>query len=121
MQAAEGITVDGIVGPVTWRTAQRRAVPVGSAAGESTPSLNQVNDVRGLPLLHRGDRGDSVVVLQKYLDVLLTDRKIGRDGIFGPRTEEALRTFQARQGLTVDGYAGPKTYQALYEQPGARR
>lgn len=33
MQATACITVDGVVGPVTWRTPQRRAVPDDSADG----------------------------------------------------------------------------------------
>lgn len=35
------------------------------------------------------------------------------DGIFGPGTERAVRTFQARHGLTVDGIIGPRTLAAL--------
>jgi len=35
------------------------------------------------------------------------------DGIFGSRTEKAVRLFQSRNGLTVDGKAGPKTLAAL--------
>ena len=35
------------------------------------------------------------------------------DGIFGPETEEAVRSFQASHGLTVDGIAGPLTTAAL--------
>ena len=34
---------------------------------------------------------------------------IAVDGIFGPETEEAVRTFQATHGLTVDGIVGPQT------------
>ncbi len=35
------------------------------------------------------------------------------DGIFGPRTQNALRRFQASFGLTPDGIAGEKTYAQL--------
>jgi hypothetical protein len=35
------------------------------------------------------------------------------DGITGPWTQGAVRTFQARRGLTVDGIAGPQTRGAL--------
>jgi murein DD-endopeptidase MepM/ murein hydrolase activator NlpD len=35
------------------------------------------------------------------------------DGISGPWTQGAVRTFQSQHGLTVDGIAGPKTRAAL--------
>lgn len=35
------------------------------------------------------------------------------DGIYGSRTESAVKSFQAKNGLTVDGKAGPRTLQAL--------
>jgi len=35
------------------------------------------------------------------------------DGITGPWTQQAVRTFQTQHGLTVDGVAGPQTRAAL--------
>ena len=37
----------------------------------------------------------------------------GLDGRFGARTRSALRSFQQRAGLRVDGIAGPQTHRAL--------
>ena len=35
------------------------------------------------------------------------------DGIFGPKTEAAVKSFQRGKGLTVDGIVGPRTWAAL--------
>lgn len=38
---------------------------------------------------------------------------IAADGVFGPPTEAAVRAFQSRRGLDVDGSVGPNTWRAL--------
>ena len=35
------------------------------------------------------------------------------DGIYGTQTQKAVRWFQQKNGLTVDGIAGPKTLAAM--------
>jgi Putative peptidoglycan binding domain len=57
-------------------------------------------------LLQLGDRGSAVARVQRLLG-------IDADGIFGPDTLEAVRSFQQRTGLLVDGIVGPKTRLAL--------
>ncbi|WP_143663592.1 peptidoglycan-binding protein, partial [Streptomyces sp. NRRL B-24085] len=37
----------------------------------------------------------------------------GIDGMFGPLTLRAVKTFQERAGLTVDGMLGPRSWKAL--------
>lgn len=50
------------------------------------------------------------------LQIALRERGIYRgaiDGVQGPRTKTAIRTFQRRRGLAVDGLAGQRTRRAL--------
>lgn len=56
--------------------------------------------------LKKGDRGLAVKVVQRLL-------RCYPDGIFGPMTDEAVRDFQQRRGLQVDGIVGPKTWLKL--------
>ena len=59
-----------------------------------------------------GSRGDEVVQIQTKL------KRWGYyngniDGIYGSQTQEAVRYFQRKNGLTVDGIAGPATLKAM--------
>ena len=59
-----------------------------------------------------GSRGDEVIQIQTKL------KRWGYyngniDGIYGSQTQEAVRYFQRKNGLTVDGIAGPKTLAAM--------
>src|SRR5215470_8239722 len=57
-------------------------------------------------LLRQGDRGEAVKQVQRAL-------ALNDDGIFGPDTEAAVRTFQANNNLSVDGIVGDDTLRAL--------
>ena len=64
----------------------------------------------------RGDHGPEVESVQR----LLVDKHgyaITVDGDFGPATEEAVRDFQHRHGLDVDGVVGPATWSTLNAEP----
>ena len=62
-----------------------------------------------------GDRGEEVLKVQQALDKL--GYKVGKlDGSFGAYTENALRKFQKKYGLAVDGIAGTRTRELLYEK-----
>jgi peptidoglycan hydrolase-like protein with peptidoglycan-binding domain len=37
------------------------------------------------------------------------------DGVYGPKTEQAVSAFQGSAGITVDGVYGPQTKKALEE------
>jgi GH25 family lysozyme M1 (1,4-beta-N-acetylmuramidase) len=58
--------------------------------------------------LKRGDTGSQVIRLQKCLNKIMK-AGLNADGLFGPSTEKAVRSFQKKYGLAADGIAGPKT------------
>lgn len=65
--------------------------------------------------LGNGDTGAEVRALQTLLAEFVggSGIHIERDGWFDDNTESAVREFQRRVGLVVDGIAGPKTLAAL--------
>lgn len=69
--------------------------------------------------LRQGDRGADVVELQKAL------QKLGFysgaiDGDFGSKTLLAVKAFQEKNGLSVDGIAGSQTIDALSRKSGTK-
>ena len=62
-------------------------------------------------VLKKGCKGDDVELLQQLLNE--NGDSITPDGDFGPKTHDAVKEFQRRKGLTVDGIAGKKTIEAL--------
>jgi len=63
-------------------------------------------------VLRRGDKGSLVKDLQQMIKQAGFDPG-PIDGVFGAKTEAAVRAAQKAYGLVVDGIAGPKTYAAL--------
>jgi peptidoglycan hydrolase-like protein with peptidoglycan-binding domain len=60
-------------------------------------------------MLRNGSRGAEVEQLQRDLGMSQVD------GIFGPATERAVRTFQQNSGIQVEGIVGPET-RAMIQQ-----
>ena len=86
----------------------------GNAVSVAQYDARKVLDIRRLtsgststipePTLKRGSKGTEVSKLQKALDGLGFD--CGVDGDFGSGTEKALRAFQTKHNLQVDGIYG---------------
>jgi len=62
--------------------------------------------------LRQGDSSDNVKLLQKIL-IKLEYLNGSADGVFGPKTETALRTFQKKSNITIDGIYGSESRTAF--------
>ena len=65
-----------------------------------------------------GSTGSAVSKLQTVLNEHGYDLAV--DGIFGVKTQAAVRDYQQRNGLKLDGIAGPETWGSLLAQPTAQ-
>lgn len=80
----------------------------------STPVPAPADDIpTGFPTLRQGAKGDIVKTMQKMLSDSGSTLTI--DGIFGSGTASAVRAFQKKYGLSIDGVVGPKTWAKLIE------
>ncbi len=84
-QYNRGLTVDGIFGSNTY---------------------NACINVR------RGAEGNITWLIQSML--ICHSFNINVDGIFGPATENAVKEFQSRNGLSADGIVGKNTFNKLF-------
>jgi len=97
-QQERGLTVDGVVGPQTFRRLEEARWALGDRVLSYSPG-HLVS-------------GDDVLALQQRLSGLGFD--LGRiDGVFGVRTDAALREFQRSVGVDADGTCGPSTFRAM--------
>jgi peptidoglycan hydrolase-like protein with peptidoglycan-binding domain len=130
LQARHGLSVDGVVGPDTWKLigmhghetltpppsalppapSQPKASATAAAGIDEAASAPAVAPATGEAPAEEtgggGSSGSAVARLQKAL-------KLSPDGEFGRSTEAAVQRLQARHGLTPDGVVGPATWAAL--------
>lgn len=64
-----------------------------------------------LPRVSRGDRGREVQAVQRLLNQ--TGHRVRVDGVFGSRTQAAVRAWQAEARLARDGVVGHATWYTL--------
>ncbi len=100
-QQKNGLVADGVVGPKTIKVLfSSNALD----ADDPVPPKPEPED----KVLNFGDSGDKVKALQVRLASL--GYYTGKlDGKFGKGTQEAVKLFQARNGLAVDGKVGART------------
>lgn len=129
-QEQQGLPADGIAGPDTERAlleAQAGRAAGGAAAPAAVPSepgesefeddfewAGEWDGEREAEWQGEADRSSREYIrwVQASLNRILGTR-LATDGINGPLTRSAVRSFQSRRGLAVDGVVGPVTEAAL--------
>ena len=107
-QKKNGLAVDGAVGMKTL------ALLFSTGALDADDPI-PVPDPEPLKLPYKyGDKGVEIKEVQQAL--LNLGYKAGKaDGVFGKNTRDAVKLFQARNGMTVDGKVGQRTLDRLFD------
>lgn len=105
-QKKNSLTADGVIGAKTIALLFSDSA---LDADDAIPTPDEDTTGRTLKI---GDSGDDVKAVQVRLSIL--GYYTGKlDGKFGAGTLKAVRSFQARNALTVDGKVGPRTLEKL--------
>jgi len=107
-QIGAGLAVDGIFGPLTAQAVRKFqfacGITVDGKVGNQTwPRL--------IIQVQFGSTGSAVRAVQQNLNVF--GYGLAVDGIFGSKTQAAVKNFQFHHGLVVDGIVGPRTWNRL--------
>ena len=112
-QSLFGLTADGLVGRSTWNKLNEVSLAVTNEIVEPNVAPGQFTTT-----VREGSRGTTVRAVQFYLRRLAAYYSdiptVTVDGIFGSATTKAVKAWQARAGLTVDGVVGRLTWNSLY-------
>ncbi|MDD4850017.1 MAG: peptidoglycan-binding protein [Gemmiger sp.] len=108
-----GLSADGVVGRATWGKLNE----VGIAVANKLVGQN-VQPGQFVTTLREGSSGTPVRALQYYLRLLAAyygdQPSVTVDGVFGAATTAAVKAWQRRMGLAVDGIVGRVTWQSIY-------
>ena len=96
-QSVEGLEVDGVFGPASNATAKK--------AHKRSTDVKKYAGTIAKPVLSYGDNNAQVGYLQKFLN-WYGKYGLDIDGSFGPATEKALKDFQKKEKIEVDGIYG---------------
>ena len=118
------LTADGVVGRQTWYKISYIYVSVKDLAeltSEGETAAGTLSDgTWGDTVLRVGSSGSAVEQLQFWLNTLAQYESsipsVTVDGVYGSGTAGAVRAFQRRYGLSVDGVVGRATWTELYNQ-----
>lgn len=109
-------------GVIAWAEATGRAEKQTAAApskpAPSKPAPSKPKDLGTvkieLPVLQQGCKGPEVGTMQTLIEADgISCGSTGADKSFGPATDRAVRKYQQKHGLKVDGSCGPATWTSL--------
>lgn len=114
------LNVDGIVGKATWYRISYVYSSVKKLAEVTGEGETDIFSGRvPTSTISRGDSGDEVLLLQRIINYLAifypTIPSVAEDSVFGQRTEDAIRQFQATFGLEQTGVVTPQIWEYLYD------
>jgi|GEM_PF-6897141 len=102
-----------------WNTSNRGTYGTRTVAASTFTGFIHVKDgvsagVGAHPIIGKGytTSGAAVTNLQTMLNKV-NNAGLDTDGIFGTKTESAVKAYQTKKGLTADGIVGEKTWAAL--------
>jgi N-acetyl-anhydromuramyl-L-alanine amidase AmpD len=107
-QHGQELTVDGVFGSAT-ETAVRALQRARGLTENGTVDRNTWPAL--IVTVRSGSAGEAVKAVQSQLNT--RGHGLTVDGRFGPRTDAAVRDFQADSGLTVNGSVDPSTWYRL--------
>lgn len=111
-----GETADGIV---TKDLLEKMVTAQGKDDNDDDNEAIPTLDYSANPTIRKGANNNYVTILQQGLKKLgydlgtYGDNKDGIDGDYGSKTVNAVRKFQTKANIKVDGICGPKTWEAL--------
>lgn len=114
-----GLTADGVVGKATWY----RLVSLYVGVNRLSELVSEGQRMFGIPFqapqaVSGGSPRNQVLMVQYFLSILAQFDPlipfVTLDGIYGPATRQAVRSFQTAQGIPVTGTVDTATWNALY-------
>ena len=114
-QAAHGLSPTGTIDRATYNLLYEEALEAEFEMSEPLPIYIFTNGRS----VSKGEKSNFVMLLQMMLNELKiaydTYEKLNVDGVFGDKTETAIKDFQEKNRLSTTGIVDKKTWNALVE------